>query len=65
MQERVELVITGEEYLSCSSSDLNVFTLLWDCMLRIWVPALNCGVKLDLLTDLLVTVKKHQKFANT
>lgn len=62
--KRVELVITGEEDLSCSSSDLNVFMLLWDCMLRIWVPALNC-VKLDLLTDLLVTVKKHQKFANT
>lgn len=64
--KRAELLITGEEDLDCSSSsDLNAFKLLWDCMLRIWAPALNCGVKPHLLTDLLVTVKKHQKFAST
>lgn len=58
-------MITGEEDLGCSSSDLNAFKLLCDCMLRIWVPALNCSVKPHLLTDVLVTVKKHQKFADT
>lgn len=57
-------MVTGEEDLGCSSSDLNGFELLWDCMLRIWFHTLNCSVKPHLLTDLLGTVKKHQKFAN-
>lgn len=52
------VVIASEKDFCCSSSDLNGFKLLWDCMLRIWVPALNC-VKPRLLTDLLVTVKTY------
>jgi len=32
--DRAELVIMDEEDLGCSSSDLNDFKLLWDCMVR-------------------------------
>lgn len=63
-RKRGQIVVTGEEGLICSSSDLNGFKLLWDCMLRIWFRTLNCSVKPHLLTDILSTVKKHQKSAN-
>lgn len=51
--QRAELVIAGEEDHNCSSSDLSgfKFKLLWDCVLRIWVPAVNSGTKLHLFTD--------------
>lgn len=51
--------------LGYSNSDLDGFQLLWDYMLRVWVPVLNFSVKPHFLTVLLVTLKKHQKFTNT
>lgn len=49
-EKREELVIAGEEDHTCSSSNLNAFKLLWDCMLSIWVPAVNSENFICLLT---------------